>query len=88
VILCSMKIAIVYNRDSKNVINLFGIPNRERIGQMTIERIVDALKAHKHRVKAFEGDKDLIDCIEDFMPRVLKGEQPGLRNGFDSAPST
>jgi len=51
-----MKIAIAYNRDSKNVINLFGIPNRERIGQETIKRLVDAFKAHKHRVRAFEGD--------------------------------
>ncbi|KPK44934.1 MAG: hypothetical protein AMJ65_01545 [Phycisphaerae bacterium SG8_4] len=73
-----MKIAIAYNRDSKNVINLFGIPNRERIGQKTIKRIADALRAYKHRVKAFEGDKDLIDHLEEFMPRVLKGEQPGL----------
>jgi D-alanine-D-alanine ligase len=73
-----MRIAIVYNRDSKNVINLFGIPNRERIGRRTIQSIVDALKANKHRVKTFEGDKDLIDRLEEFMPRVLKGEQPGL----------
>jgi len=73
-----MKIAIVYNRDSRNVINLFGIPNREIIGRRTIQRIVDALKAYKHRVRAFEGDKDLIDRLEEFMPSVLKGEQPGL----------
>jgi D-alanine-D-alanine ligase len=73
-----LKIAIVYNRDSKNVVNLFGIPNRERIGRQTIKRIVDALRIHKHRVKAFEGDKDLIDRLEEFMPRVLKGERPGL----------
>jgi D-alanine-D-alanine ligase len=73
-----MKIAIVYNRDSKNVINLFGIPNRERIGRRTIKSIVDALRVSKHRVKTFEGDKDLIDRLEEFMPRVLKGEQPGL----------
>ena len=61
-----MKIAIVFNRDSKNVINLFGTPNRERIGRKTIQRIVDALKEHKHRVQAFEGDKDLIDRLEEF----------------------
>jgi len=73
-----MRIAIVYNRDSKNVINLFGIPNRERIGRRTIQSIVDALRANKHRVKTFEGDKDLIDRLEEFMPRVLKGEQLGL----------
>jgi len=73
-----MKIAIVYNHDSQNVINLFGIPNKERIGQNTIKRIANALKAGGHQVKAIEGDKDLINRLEDFMPRVLKGEQPGL----------
>ena len=73
-----MKIAIVYNRDSQNVINLFGIPNRERIGLKTIRRIMDALKSYRHRVEAFEGDKDLISRLEEFMPRVLKGERPGL----------
>ena len=41
-----MKIAVVYNRDSKNVINLFGIPNRERYGKKSIARIVDALKKY------------------------------------------
>lgn len=73
-----MKIAVVYNRDSQNVINLFGIPNRERIGHKTIKRISDALKGGKHQVKEFEGDKDLIKRLEEFMPKVLKGELPGL----------
>jgi D-alanine-D-alanine ligase len=73
-----MKIAVVYNRDSKNVINLFGIPNRERIGHKTIKRISDALKMGKHQVKEFEGDKDLIKRLEEFMPKVIKGELPGL----------
>jgi len=27
-----LKIAIVYNRESKKVINLFGVPNREKYG--------------------------------------------------------
>lgn len=73
-----MKIAVVYNRDSKNVINLFGIPNRERIGHKTIRRISDSLKAGKHQVKEFEGDKDLIERLGEFMPKVIKGEIPGL----------
>ncbi len=73
-----MKIAVVYNRDSQNVINLFGVPNRERIGHKTIKRISDALKAGKHQVKEVEGDKDLIERLGDFMPKVLKGELPGL----------
>lgn len=73
-----MKIAIVYNRNSKSVINLFGLPNREKIGMNTIKRLSDALRSGGHQVIAFEGDKDLIDRLEEFMPRVVKGELPGL----------
>jgi len=73
-----MKIAVIYNRDSQNVINLFGIPNREKYGKQAIQRIVDGLKKFKHQVKAFEADKDLIRKLEEFMPRVLKGERPGM----------
>ena len=73
-----MKIAVIYNRDSQDVINLFGIPNRERYGKKSIERIVTSLKKYGHQVRAFEGDKNLIDKLEDFMPRVLKGELPGM----------
>jgi D-alanine-D-alanine ligase len=73
-----VKIAIVYNRDSQNVINLFGIPNREKYGKKSIQRIVEGLKKYGHQVKAFEGDKEVIPNLEDFMPRVLKGEHPGM----------
>lgn len=73
-----MKIALVYNRESKRVINLFGMPNLERIGQKSITRILNALKTSGHQVRALEGDKDLIDKLEDFMPQVLKGEKPGM----------
>lgn len=73
-----MKVAIVYNRESERVINLFGLPNREKYGKESIKRISDALKKGGHQVKAFEGDKDLIDRLEEFMPRVVKGERPGM----------
>jgi D-alanine-D-alanine ligase len=73
-----MKVAIVYNRDSQRVINLFGMPNQETIGLKTIERIAIGLRKGGHRVKAIEGDKDLVDNLEHFMPRVVKGELPGL----------
>lgn len=73
-----MKIAIVYNRDSERVINLFGIPNREKYGKPAIKRIVGALKQGGHQVATFEGDKDIIDHLEEFMPRVVKGERPGM----------
>ncbi len=73
-----MKIAVVYNRNTGNVINLFGMPNREKIGLKTIDRIVSGLKTGGHQVIALEGDKDLVDRLEEFMPRVVKGERPGL----------
>lgn len=73
-----MKIAVVYNRESQKVINLFGLPNREKYGLAAIQRIVDSLKKGGHQAIALEGDKDLIDRLEEFMPAVLKGERPGM----------
>lgn len=73
-----MKIAVIFNRDSRSVINLFGVPNREKIGKKNINHILESLKKHKHQAVAIEGDKDLIAKLEAFMPRVLKGETPGL----------
>ena len=66
-----MKIAVIYNRESQKVINLFGMPNREKYGIKAIGRITDALQRGGHQVIALEGDKDLIDKLEEFMPRVL-----------------
>ena len=73
-----MKIALIFNRESQSVINLFGIPNREKYGKKAIKAITDGLKKYGHQVRAFEGDKDLIGNLEKFMPRVLKGERPGM----------
>lgn len=73
-----MKIAVVYNRESKGVINLFGVPNREKYGNAAIKKIADALKKGGHQVATVEGDKQLISNLEKFMPRVLKGEVPGM----------
>ncbi|MBU9723685.1 MULTISPECIES: M20/M25/M40 family metallo-hydrolase [Bacillaceae] len=73
-----MKIAIVYNRESKAVINLFGTLNREKYGLETIRNIKDGLVAGGHQVKTFEGDKNIISKLEEFMPSVVSGERPGL----------
>ncbi len=73
-----MKVAVVYNRESTNVINLFGQPNREKYGLNAIRRITDALKKGGHQVIALEGDKDLIRRLEEFMPKVLHHERPGM----------
>lgn len=73
-----MKIAIIYNRESKAVINLFGLPNREKYGLQTINTIKNAVKACGHQVKTFEGDKNIIKNLEAYMPAVIAGERPGL----------
>lgn len=73
-----MKIAILYNRDSQKVINLFGSPNREKIGLETLDRLANALRQGGHVVRAIEADKDLVDRLEEFMPQVVHGEQPGM----------
>ena len=73
-----MRVAVVYNRDSQNVINLFGMPNHEKIGLATIKRLTEALRRGGHQVTAFEADKELISKLESFMPRVVKGERPGM----------
>jgi D-alanine-D-alanine ligase len=73
-----MKIAVVYNRVSKEVINLFGTQNREKYGLKTITRIREALKKGGHTVKTFEADKHLVRNLEEFMPSALAGERPGM----------
>lgn len=73
-----MKIAVIYNRDSLKVINLFGARNQEKYRVEAIKRITAALKAGGHQIEAFEGDKDLIGRLERFMPAVVKGERPGM----------
>lgn len=52
-----MKIAIVYNRESQAVINLFGTLNREKYGLETIKKIKDALIAGGIKLKPLKEIK-------------------------------
>jgi D-alanine-D-alanine ligase len=54
------------------------VPNREKYGKKAIARIAESLKHGGHQVIALEGDKDLVPKLEEFMPRVVKGERPGM----------
>ncbi len=73
-----MKVAIVYNYQSRAVINLFGTPSGESYGIHTIQLIQNALKSGGHDVKAFEGDKDIIRNLENFIPPDSFHDNPGL----------
>ena len=73
-----MKVAVIYNRESLKVINLLGALNPEKYRVEAIQRITKELKASGHNVKTFEGDKHLIQRLEEFMPAVVKGERPGM----------
>ena len=73
-----MKVAVIYNRESMKVINLLGALNPEKYRVEAIQRITKTLKASGHTVKTFEGDKHLIENLEEFMPAVVKGERPGM----------
>ncbi len=73
-----MKVAVIFNRESQAVINLFGTPSREKYGLETIDMVMGALTVGGHQVKAFEGDKNVITALEKFMPTVISGERPGL----------
>ncbi|MFC1850854.1 ATP-grasp domain-containing protein [candidate division CSSED10-310 bacterium] len=73
-----MKVAVIYNRESMKVINLIGALNPEKYRVEAIKRITKTLKASGHQVKIFEGDKHLIERLEEFMPAVVKGERPGM----------
>jgi len=48
-----MKVAVIYNRESQKVINLFGQPNREKYGLEAIKRILNSLKKGGHRLYPF-----------------------------------
>ena len=62
-----MKVAIVYNRVSQRVINLFGMPNREKYGLENINRIQDALR--KARAESLREE---LGELQDYWSRKAK----------------
>ena len=73
-----MKVAVVHNRDSTGVINVFGMQNRERYNPRTVERVASALESGGHNVRVIDGNMHVIEQLHDFMPRVMAGERPGM----------
>ncbi|MGD2218171.1 MAG: M20/M25/M40 family metallo-hydrolase [Gemmatimonadales bacterium] len=73
-----MKVAVVHNRDRAGVINVFGPQNRERYNPRTVERVAAALEKGGHSVRVIDGNMHIVEQLQDFMPRVIEGERPGM----------
>ena len=73
-----MKVAIIYNKNMSNVINKFGMQNKETYNPETIKKVSKALEEGGHNVEIIDGDMHVIERIQNFMPRVVEGERMGI----------
>lgn len=75
-----MKVAVIYNKqkDAEGVLNVFGMQNQETYNPKTVERVASALEKGGHNVRIIDGNINVIQQLQDFMPRVVQGEQPGM----------
>ncbi len=75
-----MKVAVIYNKqkDAEGVLNVFGMQNQETYNPQTVERVASALEKGGHNVRIIDGNINVIEQLQNFMPRVVQGEQPGM----------
>lgn len=73
-----MKVAIIYNKDMQGVINTFGMQNKEIYNPKTVKMVANALENGGHNVAIIDGNMDVIENLQAFMPKVLDGERLGM----------
>ncbi|TRX62501.1 ATP-grasp domain-containing protein [Carboxylicivirga sp. M1479] len=73
-----MKVALIYNKDISGVINTFGMQNKEFYNEQTVKKVAESLEKAGHNVAVLDGNKQIIERLENFMPRVNEGEQMGM----------
>lgn len=73
-----MKIAIIYNEDTQGVINRFGMQNKEVYNPQTVKLVADSLEGGGHNVAIIDGNMHVVEHLQNFMPKVLEGEQMGM----------
>ena len=73
-----MKVAVVYNRDKKGIINVFGIQNREWYPEETIQKVVQALEKSGHTVERIVADRFLLSNLKKFLPKLSKRRPNGI----------
>jgi D-alanine-D-alanine ligase len=64
--------------DDSDVINIFGTRNKERYNPKTVEKVATALEKGGHNVRVLKGNMHIIDSLQQFMPKVMSGELPGM----------
>jgi D-alanine-D-alanine ligase len=73
-----MKIAVIHNKDLAGVINLFGMQSKEVYNPATVKRVSDALESGGHNVAVIDGNMNVIEALQEFIPRVVQGERMGM----------
>jgi D-alanine-D-alanine ligase len=73
-----MKVAVVFNRDHKGTINVFGIQNKEWYPEKTIQKVIQALKNNGHTVEAIPVDRFLLAKLNHFLPKLSKRRPNGI----------
>lgn len=73
-----MRVAIVYNKMGTDVINAFGMQNKEIYNPKTVERVAKALEDGGHNVEIIDGNMNVIENIRTFLPPVTEGDKFGL----------
>ncbi|MHC4518621.1 MAG: M20/M25/M40 family metallo-hydrolase [Planctomycetota bacterium] len=73
-----MKVAIIHNKDTTGVINVFGMQNKETYNPKTVKRVAAALESGQHNVAIVDGNMHMVEALEHFMPRVIDGERMGM----------
>lgn len=73
-----MKVALIYNMDMTGVINIFGMQNKEIYNPQTIKKIASALESGGHNVSIIDGNMNVIENLQSFMPKVVDGERIGM----------
>lgn len=73
-----MRVAVVYNKDKKGTINVFGMQNREWYPEETIRLVVDALEWGGHEVELIPADRFLLARLTKFLPKLSKRRPNGI----------
>ncbi len=73
-----MKVAVVFNRDRKGTINVFGMQNKEWYPEETIKKVINALRTGGHSVEEIPADRFLLAKLNQFLPKLSKRRPNGI----------